>query len=312
MRARHATLPLGVDAGTARTRVALCRRDPDGAARIVAVATRPTNDEPAAALRAAWAELGTVERRCVVALSAPDAALRSVRFPPMPRAERSRAALLEARRLVEIAPADAAVRIVEDDGARCTLAIARRSVLAARTALIRAAGLRCVGADDAAFALLRALPDADVVVDVGSRRSVVVAAADPLPEVTVVALGGAALTAAIVAALGIDASAAERRKATVGLAGAGDYARAALVEQLAVALATVRSAARREPRSVVLTGNGARLHGLAEALEGAIAIPVRLAELAPERGDGIPGDVLRNAGPDWALAYGLALWELAG
>ena len=104
---------------------------------------------------------------------------------------------------------------------------------------------------------------------------------------------------------------AEQRKRSIGLAGAGDRARDALVEQLATALIEHRASARTEPRTIALAGNGARLAGFAEALERAVAIPVRLGALPADESRGLPSDVVRAASPDWGLAYGLALWETA-
>jgi len=49
----------------------------------------------------ALAELETPERRCVVALGAPDALLCMLPLPPMPRWERLRAARFEAGRFID-------------------------------------------------------------------------------------------------------------------------------------------------------------------------------------------------------------------
>ncbi len=62
-------------------------------------------------------------------------------------------------------------------------------------------------------------------------------------------------------------------------------------------------------RTIALVGNGARLSGLADALERAVQIPVRLGMLAGGAACALPPDVVRAAAPDWGLAYGLALWE---
>ena len=78
---RAETLPLGIDAGAARTRVALVERDAEGRARLTAVATRPTGADAARAIADAWAELRTRERRCVLSLGVPDAVLRVASFP---------------------------------------------------------------------------------------------------------------------------------------------------------------------------------------------------------------------------------------
>ncbi|HEY0614718.1 MAG TPA: hypothetical protein VGC96_08755, partial [Candidatus Elarobacter sp.] len=69
--------------------------------------------------------------------------------------------------------------------------------------------------------------------------------------------------------------------------------------------------ARCELRAIALAGNGARLSGLAAALERAVAIPVALASLPAETTRVLPPDVVRAGSPDWGLAYGLALWESA-
>jgi Tfp pilus assembly PilM family ATPase len=305
------TLPLGIDVGAARTRVALLERDASGALRLVAVATRPTGDDVGSAIAAACAELATRERRCVLALGPADAVVRSAAFPSMRRAERARAARFEASRFVPYPLQEAIVKIHASAGERCIVGIARRSALDARVLGAKRARLRPVAVDDAAFALMRAFPYADAIVDTGERATVLVLPNDPLPAVHVFADGGRTFTDAVVASLGVDDATAEQRKRSVGLAGAGDHARDALVEQLATALIEHRAIARREPRAIALAGNGARLAGFAEALERAVAIPVRLGELPGDVAPGLPSDVVRAASPDWGLAYGLALWDTA-
>lgn len=305
----RATLPLGIDLGAARTRVALVERCGAGPPQLVAVATRATNEDPSAAIAAAWAELGTRERRCVLALSAPDALLRSIPFPAMGRGERRRAARFEAARFVAFPLEEAVVRVASVAPDRSVVGIARRAALDARASAARRAGLRPVAVDDAAFALLRAFPYADAVVDVGLGATLLVVPADLVPSSTSFASGGEAFTAAIAASLGIDPPAAEQRKRTIGLAGAGERVRDALVEQLAGALIEHRARSRSELRAIALAGNGARLTGFADALERAVAIPVRLGALSSGASETLPGDVLRAASPDWGLAYGLALWD---
>lgn len=303
-----ATLPLGIDVGAGRTRVALAERDAGGRSCLVAVAARPTGDNAAHAIAEARAELRTRERRCVLAVGAPDAMLRTVSLPSMRPTERARAARFEAAQLVTYPPCEADVRLVASGEGRWTLGIARRTALEARTAAAKRAGLRPIAIDDVAFALTRAFPYADAIVDVGERGTLLIVPGEPVPTVGRIAIGGRAFTAAIVASLGLDDASAEHRKRSVGLAGAGEHVRDALVGELAAAFAEHRSGARTEIRSIALTGNGARLSGLAGALEAATAIPVRLGALAAGASGGLPLDVVRAASPDWGLAYGLALW----
>ena len=304
---RPATLPLGVDIGTVRTRIALAERDAAGRPRLVAVATRPTGDDAAAAIAAARSELRTRERRCVLALAAPDALLRRASFPTMGRSERERAARFEAARFIAYPPHEATVRLAAAGGGY-VLGIARSAALERRTAAARRAGLRPIAVDDAAFALARAFPYADAIVDAGASATRLVVPGEPVPAVRHLPIGGAAITAAIVASLGLHEAAAEARKQSIGLAGAGEHARDALVEELTGLLVEQRAASRAEIRTIALAGNGARLAGLGAALERAVAIPVRLAALAADACDGLPADVVRAASPDWGLAYGLALW----
>jgi Tfp pilus assembly PilM family ATPase len=308
---RFATLPLGIDLGASRTRVALMERRDGGAARLVAVAVRPTASEPAQALVAALTELGTRERRCILAVGAPAAMFRAVQFPVLARRERDRAARFEAARAIGSSIDAAVVRIIELDGSRCVLAVAPRRLIAERAAIVRAAGLRAVAIDDMAFALRRCVEPDAAVVDIGATLTSLVVYDEPVPMARVFATGGKALTEAIARGLGIDAGAAEHRKITIGLAGAGEAERDELIAQLVAALTSARALARAAIRSVVLTGNGARLAGFAGALEAALAMPVQPALLADDLTAALPADVVRAASPDWALACGLALWDAA-
>ena len=308
---RRFTLPLGIDVGAARTRVALLERDRAGAVRLVAVAARPTAGDPAAAIAAAWSELGTSERRCVLAVGPPDALLRCAAFPALGRAERERAARFEATRFVAYPIAGAALRVTPLADGRCVVGVARKTALDAHLAAAKRAKLEPLAIDDCAFALCRAFPDADAVIDVGASATMLVVPGDPIPLTRTFETGGDALTVALAASLGIDEATAEQRKRSLGLAGAGEHARDALVEQLASALIETRAAARAELRAIALAGNGARLTGLTEALERAVQIPVRLGALTAGAASALPPDVVRAAAPDWGLAYGLALWETA-
>jgi Tfp pilus assembly PilM family ATPase len=230
----------------------------------------------------------------------------------MGRIERERAARYEAARFVTYPIVEGAIRVEPLGDGRCVIGVAHRLALETRIAAARSARLRPIAVDDGAFALCRAFPHADAIVDIGEEHTTLVVTGDPIPSTRAFEIGGGAFTTAIVSALGIDEMVAEQRKRSVGLAGAGERARDTLVEQLASALIETRAAARVELRAIALAGNGARLAGLAEALERAVQIPVRLGALAADASLELPSDVVRAASPDWGLAYGLALWEQAG
>jgi Tfp pilus assembly PilM family ATPase len=308
---RAQTLPLGIDVGRRSTRVALLEVDSAGRPRLVAVATRPTGDDAGEAIAAALGELRTRERRCVLALGTDTATLQTATFPPLGRRERERAARFEASRRLPYPLSAAEIRVAPIDDARCVIGVARRDAIESRVRAARHAGLRPLALDDAGLALLRAFPAADAIVDVGDAGTALVVRDEPIPAVRSFSIGGTAFTAAVADALGLDATLAEQRKRTLGMAGAGEHVCSALVEYVASAIVEARAGARSEIRAIALVGNGSRLPGFAEALERAVAIPTRQGALASDASWGLPSDVVRAASPDWGLAFGLSLWTLA-
>lgn len=306
------TLPLGIDFGSSRIRVALCEQDADAQARLVAVASRDRGEHAGRALAEAVNELGTRERRCVFGLCGHDAILRIASFPSMTRHERHRAANLEAARLLDYPVAEATVSLSPIHGdERWTLGIARRTALTRRISAAKYARLTPVAIDDVSLALRRIYPHDDAVIDIGEDRTQVTVFAEPLPIVITIQIGGAAFTEAIARSFGIDARAAEERKRQVGFAGAGERERDAWIAAVNDAFERTRSTGRSNPQHVVLSGNGSRIAGLREALESGTAVSTRVAEIASDASDALPPDVLRAAGADWAIAYGLSLWHAA-
>ena len=309
---RRATLALGVDVGSARTRVALVERDAAGRPRLVAVAARATGDDASWRIREARAPNWATANAAACSRSpCRTRCFRNGAFPTMGESERRRAARFEAARFVPY-PLD------EAHGPRCH----RRRALHGRGRTAKPRSTRgsappktpvCVRSRSTTppSPCCARFPHADAIIDIGDGATTLVVADDPLPATRSVGAGGRAFTAAVVASLGIDEAAAEARKRSVGLAGAGEYARATFVEQIASALIEHRANGHDVLRAIAVTGNGARLAGLAEALERALAIPVRLATLGTDTSDALPDDVVRAASPDWGLAYGLALWETA-
>jgi Tfp pilus assembly PilM family ATPase len=308
-RQRQGTLPLGIDLGAARVRVALAHRAPDGRAELVAVATRPLENDPVSALTDAVAELKTRERRCVFGLGEPRALLRSIRFPAMRRTERERTARFEATQFVDYPIREAVVKVIPlgSDG-DAVIGVVRKDVIGSLVSLAHTAQLRVCAVDNNAFALRRALPDVDAVLDIGVDHSRLHIFTGHFPIGRQLPVGGAAFTQAIARALGCDLATAERRKLTHGLAGCGEAARDLLVADIANALAECRSAGFGDVREIALVGNGSRLGDLPASIERAAAVRVRPAAFAPEISPTLPPDVLRAAAPDWCLAYGLSLW----
>lgn len=305
------TLPLGIDIGRKRVRVALSSCRSDGEPRLQAVAARDYASDPADALIAALDELQTPERRCVLALSVPDAVLCTADFPPMTPWERVCAARFEAARFIDYPIAEAAVSLFRTSAQQgWAIGVVRRSALAASLTAAKRARLKPVAVDDIAMALRRAHPAAGAVIDVGDGGTRVTVFGETIPYVVRLPVGGERLTEAIARSLGVDFAVAEARKREVGFGGAGDEPRAALIATLAEAFADARASGYTGIRDVVLCGNGSRIPGFEAAVERAIGYPVHSATLPPECSDTVPPDVLRAAAADWSVAYGLTLWSI--
>jgi Tfp pilus assembly PilM family ATPase len=306
-----ATLPLGVDIGQRRVRVALTGSVDGGPPKLLAVAGHNHDGDAAEALRWAIEDLQTQERRCVLALAEPDALLRPAEFPAMPPWERVSAARFEAARFIDYPIAEAAVSLVRTTARpRWAIGVVRRSALATALGVAKSARLRPLAVDDMAFALRRAHPDADAVIDVGNKATRLTIFGDTIPSVTRLPIGGETITDAIAQSLGVDAATAEERKRSVGFGGAGDAARDALIAALGEAFADERASGNAGIRNIVLCGNGSRIPGFASAIERATGYTVLPATLSPDCSDTLPPDLLRAAAPDWSIAYGLSLWSI--
>lgn len=312
MSASNRSLPLGIDIGRRRVRVALADQASRSRTRLLAVAGRDHAGDIAAALRDALAELQTRERRCVVALGVPDAVLCTANLPAMTPWERAAAARFEASRFIDYPIADATVSLARTDAEGCwAIGIVRRSSLTATLDALNAAGLRPLAVDDAALALRRAHPDADGVIDVGDDATRVTVFGQTVPYAARVPIGGTRFTEDIAQSLGIDVPTAEERKREIGFGGAAEASRDAWLASLAHAFADARSSGYADVRTIVLCGNGSRIPGLETAIERATGHAVRTATLPSDCSDTIPADVLRAAAPDWSTAYGLCLWSTA-
>jgi Tfp pilus assembly PilM family ATPase len=320
MRARP--LPLGVDLGASRIRVAYAERDAAGEPHVVAVAARDVEtsleteadiDALAAIVDELARETGANVRRAVIAVPPSEAAIRVVRFPKMRWGERRRAAAFEAERFAgwDMKNVRTLVRVHAVNRCERLLAVGavREAALTARLRVLKRAGLRPAGVDYCAFALRRAFPHADAVLDVGFRRSVLYGFGADGPFAAALPGGGEFVTGAIGAALSIERHVAERRKRILGTAGAGEEARAELAAQAAAAIGKLRASI--PVRRIAMTGNGARLSGFAADIESATRALVEVPVSELLQGGAYPEDVVRAAAPDWAMVAALASWGAA-
>lgn len=309
-------LPLGIDIGATRVRIAqLDSLGSQAHLRRVIAFDIPDSDSGRAADAVGRAiahhlsEFEIRERRCVCAIGEDAGTVRPVALPQMPARERMSAVRFEAARIVDYALDDALVRVRPLDPARniFALGIVRRSAYERKLAIVRAAGLRIVCVDHEAFALRRAFPRADAAIDIGSMWARFYALRSETPFGVAVAGGSAALTHALERSLAIDPALAERRKRTIGLAGAGETELVALCAAIGQALFAARKNGAGEIQHVVLVGNGARLQGLLERLERGTGCSIEFATEPAIAASPYPSDVIRASAPDWSLSIGLAL-----
>jgi type IV pilus assembly protein PilM len=213
-------------------------------------------------------------------------------------------------------PLDEAVldyRVLDDhvgeDGVRVCrvlLVVAHKELVDRYVAACRKAGLKLVGIDLEAFALLRALSDpqqppgddaAVVCVSIGHDRSTLAVSDGRLCEFTrVLPWGGSALDAALARVLDVTPSAAVPIKHALSLGEEGeaagldarhaDEARRAMVAELQSFARELVASLRfyqEQPKSlgiveIMITGGAAACGGLAPELERLIGIPVRVAD----------------------------------
>ena len=213
-------------------------------------------------------------------------------------------------------PLDEAVldhRILDDwvgaDGVRVCrvlLVVAHRELVERYVGACRKAGLKLVGIDLEAFALLRALNDPEqppgedaavVCVSIGHDRSTLAVSDGRVCEFTrVLAWGGSALDGALARVLDLTPSAVVPIKHALSLSDEGeaagldarhaDEARRAMVAELQTFARELVASLRfyqEQPKSlgiveILVTGGAATCGGLAAELERLIGIPVRVAD----------------------------------
>jgi Tfp pilus assembly PilM family ATPase len=316
---RRRTLPLGIDLGSTRIRVASLELDGKTAV-LQHVATASTSTAGANATR-----LGEIirdmlrladirETRAVCALGEPHALLREVRFPPMTRGERNAAAKFEAARFLQYPVSQARVQTIptSDVLGRCVIGVASNISLRHCAAVLRAARLRVLAVDHEACAYRRVFPSSHAILDVGHEAARLHVYGKVVPLSIALPGGSKAFSDAIAQTLGIDSASAELRKCSVGLGGAGEAPLAAFAKAVGKALAQIRGQGCSEVAEIVMVGNGARLSGLAARLERDTGCRVSPASALYIDRQAYPVDIVRSRATDWALSVGIALWSQTG
>jgi type IV pilus assembly protein PilM len=350
---------VGLDVGSSAIAAAELRSGPAGPT-LARVATEPLPEGLVAAgevvdaaglaehIRRLWRAGRFTNRRVRLGVANQRVAMRTLDLPAIDDpAERLSAVRFAAAEEIPI-PAEVSVvdyqpvgRHESDSGPRDEVVVvsAHREMVSALTGAARAAGLRPMGVDLEAFALIRALlpaaaapgdPDApaQVVCHVGaSLTNVVVAAGGRCQLTRLVGFGGRALTDAVAQDTGLAVHEAEDLKVACGLIGdvpadvepglAARVRHALALGAQPLALELRRSLAyyaaqgiARPIERVVLSGGGARCLGLERYLQQALDLPVEpgrpLRHLAD--GGGTPDALAARA----TVAVGLAMDGGAG
>jgi Tfp pilus assembly PilM family ATPase len=224
--------------------------------------------------------------------------------------ERERAGLFEASRHIDYPLNEALVKTAPIDLEQgvFALGIVRSAAMERRLQILRYAGLHPITIDHEAYALRRAFPYADAVLDLGYITGRFYAFGLGAPIGVVLDGGADTFTQAIARGLSIDVATAERRKRTIGLSGVADSEMSAFTYSVGRALLTARNHGVTGIQRLVVTGNGARLPTLAERLERDTGCSVDIAADLGIANSPYPEDIKRAGAPDWALSVGLALW----
>ncbi|GIG36867.1 pilus assembly protein PilM [Cellulomonas pakistanensis] len=326
---------IGVDLGRTAVRVAEVDGAPGKRPRLLRFGEQPLPPaaveraqvlDPrrvAAAVRRACRTAGVRAREAVLGVAGEHTIVRPVTMPAASR-EQMRASLpFLVQESLPVPVADCVLDFypVRGDGERVEglLVAVPDAATAAAVEAVEQAGLRVVGVDLAAFALVRAVVPrggehaVTAVVDVGADGVQIVVAEHGVPQlVRFGGVAGTALVAELARLLGVDVDAAEQALRDERVLH-GDLAPvvAAHAERMATIVAETLAfhaqGGNRPVEAVLLTGRGAGLPGLGQYLASFARVPVSLPR--PDGVFAVEGRAARaceGSLPVWAVAAGLA------
>ena len=306
---------------------------PAGAVRDGEVADAATVAE---AVRTLWSRYKLKGKRVALGVANQQVVVRQVDLPYLPEAELRQSLQFSVQEHIPI-PVDQAIldlHVLEhfetEAGqrySRVLLVAAQKDMVSALVDVVTQAKLTPVLLDLDAFAVLRSLapgipgaPSAgQLLVDVGAGvTNIVVVEAGAPRFVRILLMGGNDITEGVAAALGIDPEEAEARKLAYDPDAADPQLTRALreradrfVDEIRGSLDYYRAQAESSPvEQVVMSGGGAQLRGLQEALEDALRLPIDRGHPMQQLRIGKVGLVpeqLVEAEPYLAVAIGLAL-----
>ncbi len=303
---RRRELPLGIDIGASKLRMAYARDYPTGAS-VEAVTSRNREegcdgDWLSAMLEEMREDLGARTRSCSMALDSEEATVDLLSLPNLSYRDRTAAAHIEARRRYQSLE-DRRVRLFSTERpGHFLLVTAPLASIALRKNVASKAGLHLVALSVDGLAWNRFVPKEVKVVDIGVESTRLHTNESGVPTVAHFPVGGNAVTREMAGALGIDERSAEKRKRILGLSGAGDRLVTILAEWICERFENGEGSA---PAGLMLVGNGSRLPELRRMLADRLAHRTWRTACAQLERSRYPEDIRRAAFSDWALSIAL-------
>jgi type IV pilus assembly protein PilM len=295
----------------------------------------------AVALKRLWSQAGFRSKNVVLGMGNQRVLARDLTVPKMSQTRIREALPFQVQEMLPVPVADALLDFypvsesMSDSGPVINglLVAAVKDAVLGNVKATQIAGLTTVDVDLIPFALSRVLLGRQRIagtvglVEIGANTTSVVVAADGVPQfVRIIPTGGADLTQALRSELEIEFGEAERLKATIGLAKevttieehrAVEIIYRVTSELLTSLRNTVSYFVNTHPsmpvRALVVTGGGAQLSGLTEALSEMTRLPVEFGDpfqtVALSRS--LNADILRQSRSRLAVALGLALGSAA-
>lgn len=287
-----------------------------------------------AAIRQLWSTYSFDCKNVIVGISNQQVVVRDMTMPNLTPEQMAKALPFQAREIIPL-PLDQAIIDFAPLGAPdpmsetiagLLVASPRQPVIAAVNAVERA-GLNVARVDLSTFAALRAIAEehlsVEAVVDMGAHVTNIIVHNQGIPKVVrTVPRGGQELTEKLAERTGIDPSSAEQAKRENGLTGSNRSVSDALTENIRPLISEIRSSLNyfnqtnpgAQLQRISLTGGGANLIGIAEALSDQLGVPTAVVEPMQHIRNRWASKQTQQAGSELsvtAVAVGLAMGAAA-
>lgn len=256
----------------------------------------------AEAIKRLWSSGGFTSKNVILGMGGPRVLSRDLVMPKAPLAQIKESLAFHVGDMLPVPVSEALLDfypISEDinetgPGVKGLLIAVIKDVVSANVAAVTEAGLRAVQVDLTPFALARALAPVQTsrglsaIISIGANSTNVVVVLDGVPQfIRIIASGGDDVTAALADRLQVSQARAEEIKREVGLGFVGATPEQVIAISLAQELTSslliglrdtlafyIQSHAGAQFESIILSGGGSKLSGLARALGQLVVIPI--------------------------------------